>query len=240
MVRELSPQVVLVIQAHPDDADISSGGTIGKWAREGATITYVVCTSGEAGTSKPPLLPEQLGTVREQEEREAAKVLGAAEIVFLRHPDGGLHADHTLIGQLIELILRVRPTVVMTHDPASERNGHPDHWNAGQAALAAVLAALNQGYQVEQVLLFRSRDPNIAFDISESLDTKLAAIERHRTQRALGEAPPELVVRWAKEAGARWGMELAESFKKLSVTQCEAFINDQSLMSGVAGGTLHP
>ena len=55
---------VLVVAAHPDDADISGGGTIARWAREGREIHYVLCTSGNRGSGDPEMAPERLGKIR--------------------------------------------------------------------------------------------------------------------------------------------------------------------------------
>ena len=67
---------ILVIQAHPDDADISSGGTIAHWAREKREVHYVLCTSGNRGSNDPAMTPERLGPLREQEEQNAVDILG--------------------------------------------------------------------------------------------------------------------------------------------------------------------
>ena len=79
---------ILVIQAHPDDADISCGGTIASWAKEKREVHYVLCTSGNRGSNDPVMTPERLGPLREQEEQNAADILGVKSLTFLRHEDG--------------------------------------------------------------------------------------------------------------------------------------------------------
>lgn len=217
-------QTVLVIQAHPDDADISSGGAIARWSLDGSSVVYVTCTSGEAGSSVPSLAPRELGRAREEEQREAATVLGVEEAIFLRHPDGDLQVTPELRNELTELMLTHRPAVVLTHDPQSERTGHSDHWHAGQAALTAALAAKEKGHVIQSLLLFRSSDPNTGIDVSTTFETKLAALEKHRTQRSLGEAPPESMLMRARAAGVRWGVELAEDFKRVSLDECDGIL----------------
>ncbi|MDO8717331.1 MAG: PIG-L family deacetylase [Dehalococcoidales bacterium] len=67
---------ILVIAPHPDDAEFGAGGTIARWAQEGKSIVYVVCTNGDKGTSDPKITPAKLAKIREKEHRAAAKVLG--------------------------------------------------------------------------------------------------------------------------------------------------------------------
>jgi len=80
---------VLVIAAHPDDSEF---GAAGRWpsGSEGRRVAYLVCTSGEKGTTDPSLTPETLIGIREEEQRAAARVLGVQDPVFLRQPDQGL------------------------------------------------------------------------------------------------------------------------------------------------------
>ncbi|MGE0600677.1 MAG: PIG-L deacetylase family protein [Dehalococcoidia bacterium] len=213
-------RVTLVVQAHPDDTDISSGASVARWCRDGEKVVYVTCTSGEAGKSEPPLSPAELGNLREREERAAAGVLGVAEVLFLRHPDGLLVHSPELESELADLVLRFQPTRLVTHDPTSEHEHHPDHLNTGKAALAAVIAAEKAGHRVGEILLYRTSEPNTAVDVTETLDLKLAAMEHHRTQRSMGEAPPDAMRAWATSAGERWGFPVAETFRALTFDEC--------------------
>lgn len=81
---------VLVVQAHPDDADIHIGGTEAKWAAEGCEAYYLTVTNGSKGTYDPEMDPKELALVREREEREAARILGVKDVLFLGYPDGEL------------------------------------------------------------------------------------------------------------------------------------------------------
>ncbi len=80
----------MVISAHPDDAEFGAAGTVAQWTREGKQVVYVLCTSGEKGTSDPNVKPEQLAVIREKEQKAAAKVLGVSEVEFLRFSDQGI------------------------------------------------------------------------------------------------------------------------------------------------------
>src|SRR5438876_10391393 len=81
---------VLVVMAHPDDAEFGCGGTIAKWAAAGKEINYVLCTSGDKGSSDPDISPFRLAQTRRAEQVNAAHALGAREVRFLSHEDGTL------------------------------------------------------------------------------------------------------------------------------------------------------
>ena len=81
---------MLVISAHPDDAEFGVAGTVANWTRAGKKVVYVVCTRGEKGTTDRHLTPEELAAVREKEQMAAARLLGVAAVDFLGMPDQGL------------------------------------------------------------------------------------------------------------------------------------------------------
>ena len=81
---------VLVIAPHPDDAEYGAGGTVAGWTRDGKQVVFVVCTTGDKGTSDRDMAPERLAGIREKEQRDAARALGVREVVFLGYPDQGL------------------------------------------------------------------------------------------------------------------------------------------------------
>ncbi|MEE8110789.1 MAG: PIG-L family deacetylase, partial [bacterium] len=58
---------VLVVAAHPDDAELGSGGSLARWIAEGATVDYIIATNGNKGTKDPSLSPHQLAEIREAE-----------------------------------------------------------------------------------------------------------------------------------------------------------------------------
>ena len=67
------PADVLIVVAHPDDAEFGAAGTVARWTREGKQIVYVVCTSGEKGTTDRSMRPEHLAEIREGEQMAAAR-----------------------------------------------------------------------------------------------------------------------------------------------------------------------
>ena len=74
---------ILVVVAHPDDAEFGAAGSVAKWTAAGKSVVYVLCTNGDKGTSDRGITSEELSRIRQQEQREAATLLGVKEVVFL-------------------------------------------------------------------------------------------------------------------------------------------------------------
>src|SRR5262245_13111693 len=80
-------QRVLVVTAHPDDSEFGAGGTVAKLVREGKQVTYCILTNGNKGSGDRTMTPERLAKIREEEQRNAARVLGVEVVDFLGFPD---------------------------------------------------------------------------------------------------------------------------------------------------------
>src|SRR5215469_9967541 len=86
-------QRVLVVMAHPDDAEFICGGTIARLVAEGREVHYVLVTNGNRGSHEPGMTMERLGKIREDEQRHAAKALGVSELTFLGYNDGEVEVN---------------------------------------------------------------------------------------------------------------------------------------------------
>ena len=121
----------LVVVAHPDDVDFGSAGTIATWTDEGIAVTYCIITDGDAGGFDPDVPRDQIGGIRQAEQRAAAKEVGVEDVVFLGYPDGRLAVSFELRRDISRVIRQVRPQRLLTQSP--ERNwlrigaSHPDH-----------------------------------------------------------------------------------------------------------------
>jgi LmbE family N-acetylglucosaminyl deacetylase len=229
------PARVLCISAHPDDQEFTVGGTLAKWARAGSTVISVCITSGNAGSNEftaPDMTREALAPIREEEQRQACRVLGVAEVIFLRHEDGVLEPSIALRRELTRLIRRHRPDAVVCGDPTVRFYGntymnHPDHRAAADVALDAVFPSaetrlifpelLDEGlepHQVTSVFIHGSEHPDTFIDISEFLALKLAALREHRSQMGAWD-PEEMITEWAREQGKARGLAAAESFRRM-------------------------
>jgi hypothetical protein len=111
-------QRVLTILAHPDDEESFTGGTMARLAQEGKEITSLVATRGEKGSDERTMTPERLAAIREEEQREAARLLGVQRVLFLEgYSDGYLEASFKLREELVRKIRELKPDVVFTFDP---------------------------------------------------------------------------------------------------------------------------
>jgi LmbE family N-acetylglucosaminyl deacetylase len=225
--RDADPRPrVMVLVAHPDDAEFTCAGTVARFVASGYRVQYVLATSGDKGSSDRAAVPEQLAATREAEQREAARVLGVEEVTFLRHLDGEVEVSIPFRRELALAIRQGRPDVVLTFDPWQRYQIHPDHRAVGQTALDAVAAARDHMYYPEQLMeglrehrvhnvyLFSTDAPNYYVDISGALETKIAALRCHRSQ--IGDRPIEEFVRArAAAVGAEVGLAAAETFHYL-------------------------
>jgi LmbE family N-acetylglucosaminyl deacetylase len=226
----------MVIMAHPDDAEFSCAGTVAKWVREGKEVVYVLCTSGDKGTSDVSQSPAELAEVRRAEQQAAGRVLGVKEIVFLGYEDGLLVSSVHLRRDLVRQIRRFKPDVVICPDPTSRWYGqqylnHPDHRAAGDSALDAVypsardphvftelLAEGLEPHKVREIYIVSRENADTWVDISETIDQKIAALKEHASQ--IGDRQSE-VEKWVREGAQRMAetqdMQYAEGFKYIKL-----------------------
>jgi N-acetyl-1-D-myo-inositol-2-amino-2-deoxy-alpha-D-glucopyranoside deacetylase len=117
----LAGRTALAIFAHPDDESLACGGTLARLADSGVRVVLMCASRGERGSlSDPALVPpgSSLAAVRANELREAARVLGAAEVIILDHPDGNIRWNRVteFHAEIVNAIETYRPDVVITFD----------------------------------------------------------------------------------------------------------------------------
>jgi len=138
-------RALTAVFAHPDDETFATGGTFAKYAEEGVRCSLYAATDGDAGRSSgiPVSSREELGRIRRAELVEACSRLGIDVMEYGGHPDGALaSADpDVVIGQIVALIRRERPQVVLTFGPEGAPTGHRDHRAIYRFAASAVLLA---------------------------------------------------------------------------------------------------
>ena len=231
MPKQKEKRRALVIVAHPDDAEFLCGATVAKLSAEGCELSYLITTSGDMGSHDRQMSRETLSPVREKEQRDAAKVLGVKEVVFLRYPDGFFEDTAESRGRIVREIRRLKPDTVITWDPFRNSFTHRDHRLTGQAALDAIfpLARNHLGYpehllegldihRVKEVLLAGSAEPDYFVDVTDYFDKKIQALRKHTSQ--LRQAPlrelKKRIRQRMKEAAKDQEFELAETFRRLS------------------------
>ncbi|HEY8656114.1 MAG TPA: PIG-L deacetylase family protein [Candidatus Limnocylindria bacterium] len=223
------PRKAMAIFAHPDDADFGCSGTLALWSRQGVELSYCLLTSGDKGTHDPKMTATRIAKIREREQRAAGGEVGVSEFSFLRHHDGELEVQMRLRAEVCRAIRVHKPDLVFCQDPWRQYQMHPDHRVAGWAALDGVIAArdhlffpeqLTRGlthHRVSRVLLFGTADPNIWFDITETMPRKLAALARHESQVGQFSQLAERMHAFAGATGRAWGLERAEAFRYLEL-----------------------
>ncbi len=187
---------VLVLVPHPDDAEFYAGGTLAKWAAEGAQIQVVVATDGAKGSLVVP--GPELAELRRAEAGRAAAILGALPPIFLDYPDFEL--DRLPPGELRQAFMRFirefQPDAIVAQDALVLDDAHPDHRAAAWAALEAIQYStlplvypehiqaglpahfvLNKYYYSET-----NARANFFVDISGTFAQKTAALGCHHTQ----------------------------------------------------------
>ncbi len=187
---------LLAIAAHRDDVELTCGGTLAKAAKAGHRVGIVDLTQGESGTHGD-------ARTRAAEAEQAAAVLGVRVRLNAELPDAHLHNDEPSRATLVELIRITRPRVVILPFPVGR---HPDHRVAAElgrdACYLAGLAKYGTGgrahrpHKILHALAYREDPlkPTFIVDISDTFETKLAAIRCYASQftgaKAAGEIFP--------------------------------------------------
>lgn len=230
-------QRVLCVAAHPDDLDFGAGGTVAAWTRAGLEVTYLLCTRGDQGgfdDTPRDLMPG----IREQEQRDAAAVVGVTDVRFLDgFRDGWLEPNHELQRAIVRVIRQLRPQRMLIQSPERiwDRIGasHPDHLAAGEAAIRAIYPAARNPFAfpelladerldpwvVPEVWLMAMPQPNHWVDITETLDRKIAALRAHKSQTAQVDDLDERMRGWGLASAVAGGLpdgHVAEAFRVLA------------------------
>jgi LmbE family N-acetylglucosaminyl deacetylase len=225
-----APARALAVYAHPDDPEVSCGGTLAHWARAGADVRLVVVNAGDKGSPDAATDPADLTERRAREVDAAAGVLGLAGVERMGLPDGEVTNDLALRARLVELIRTHRPDIVVCPDPTAVFFGdsyvnHRDHREVGWAVVDAVAPVAasplyfpepGPPHQVACLLLSGTFEPDVWVDISDSLELKVAAVQCHESR--VGGDPAlvaELLRTRTAESGAQVGVSHAESFRRL-------------------------
>jgi LmbE family N-acetylglucosaminyl deacetylase len=231
---ERQPADILVITPHPDDAEFGAAGSVAKMVRQGKTAVYVVVTNGDKGTDDPDLDPAELVRVREKEQRDAARIVGVREVVFLGYPDQGIDDTPDLRKDIVRQIRLFRPQLVITSDPYRRYIWHRDHRITGRVVLDAVFPyardrhaypeLIEEGlapHTVPEVWLWAADDSDINFrsDITDTFELKVRALRCHKSQ--IKEPFSSEMEKWlcqrAQDMAEGVDFKLAEGFHRAEV-----------------------
>jgi LmbE family N-acetylglucosaminyl deacetylase len=232
------PESAMAIVAHPDDIEFSCAGTLARWARAGARVSLVLCTSGDVGIAREDITRQEAAAVREAEAQAAADIIGAAEIIFLREPDGMVQPTLELRRKLVREIRRFRPEVVISGDPTVVWVGnfyinHPDHRAVATATVDAIFPAAGQphlfeelsaeglvAHKVRKVYVTNWRDGDTWETIDDTIDVKVAALKAHKSQMGTWDVEKN-IKEWAAERAKDHGMQYAEIYRVITLESDE-------------------
>jgi LmbE family N-acetylglucosaminyl deacetylase len=227
-----APGRVLVVTAHPDDAEFGAGGTVARLVRQGAQVTYVIVTNGNKGSADRAMTPERLARIRQEEQQNAARVLGVERVEFLGYEDGEVEDTRDLRRDVTRQIRRWRPDLIITQNPHRTYNlygSHRDHRITAGVVLDCVyplardhmafpelLPAL-EPHKVREVYLMQWDDPHLVIDITDAIDLKLKALACHQSQFARFADVEARVRERSAELGRPHGHAYAEAFDRIAL-----------------------
>ena len=234
MVEQLNDEFnrAMVVVAHADDAEWGCAGTVARLCAEGWDVAYVICTDGSKGSDDPNMTVETMVKMREKEQRDAARVLGLSRVFFLGYPDAYLESSLQLRKDISRAIRIHRPDVLICMNPVRNLDGngyidHPDHFASGDAAMGAVYPAardrltfpelLNEEglepHKVREVWVMGRTEPDHVVDVTDHIETAVAALRAHRSQ-VDHESADRYLKEWRRRDGKRIDVEYAEVFKR--------------------------
>ena len=230
------PERAMVVFAHPDDAEIGSGGVIARWVAGGCEVTYVLCTNGAAGTADRSLTPAELVARRADEQRAAADAMGVKHVVMLEHPDGGLEDTREFLGDVVRAIRKYRPHTVFVHDPYRIKGfQHRDHRKAGVVTTDAVYPYARdhlhfpehitqeglEPHKVRELWYWGCDEPDVIVDVTGHIEQQIKALIRHESQMPGFNVPKgttigDRVRKNAAETAKGYGFEHGAAFRRLT------------------------
>jgi LmbE family N-acetylglucosaminyl deacetylase len=196
---------ILAIGAHPDDIEFGCGGALIKYAMRGHRLFMLVLTGGGAGADTQLRMKEQLAS---------KKIMGVEEIFWGGYDDTQLQVDAGLIGKIEDVIAKVRPDFIFCnyHDDT-----HQDHRHLSQAVMSATR-------YIRNVLFYegpttQSFNPHVFVDISDTLETKMQALEAHQSQVEKTNIEDMYIIEMARASanfrGIQGRVKYAEAFHSL-------------------------
>jgi LmbE family N-acetylglucosaminyl deacetylase len=229
------PERAMVIFAHPDDAELGAGGVVATWVAAGCEVTYVLCTTGSAGTADRSLAPDQLVARRQAEQRAAADFMGVKNVVMLDYPDGMLEPTRQFLGDIVRAIRRYQPHTVFAHDPYRIKGfQHRDHRAVGVTATDAVYPFARdhlhfpeqvtheglQPHKVRELWYWGADESDIIVDVTRGVDKQIAAVIRHESQVPglnvpKGETIGARIKKREAEVAKGYGFKYGEVYRRL-------------------------
>lgn len=164
---------IIAIGAHPDDIEIYMAGTMIKYKNMGSTLNFIIATNGSKGGKDAT---QELTLARKKEAINSAAILNL-EPYFLDYEDGELFCDWNLVKKIIELIHKIRPDIIFTHNP---NDYHSEHRNLSKAVFDA--ASFKVPVIYADSITGTSFVPDFYIDVTEEYENKEVMIKLHKSQ----------------------------------------------------------
>lgn len=201
-------KTILFVAAHPDDVDVLSGGLIARLVHEQKNVFVLLTTKGARGSQQNHVSEVELATIREAEQTRALGILGImpSNLFTLDYKDGEVDSNYKLIGEIVKVIRKTKPEIVVSFDPdiiyfKFEQLGkymvqHRDHRNTGISTMDAVYPFsrdrsffpdhfqenIEPHYVKEMLLWTADQNADATIDITGFEDKKKLAMLEHKSQ----------------------------------------------------------
>ncbi len=239
VLEDRAVERALVVVAHPDDVDFGAAGTVASWTATGTTVTYLLCTDGDAGGFDVAVPRSEIPAIRRAEQNAAGAAVGVHDVRFLGYPDGDLRVTQDLRRDITRVIRQVRPQRMLIQSP--ERNwaripaSHPDHLAAGEASINAIYPDARNPFahasllreeglgdwKVGEVWVMGHPILDHFLDVTDRFDAKVAALRAHKSQTAHMTDLEGMLRGWMGANSVRAGLpdgRLAEAFMVVTIT----------------------
>lgn len=185
-------QNYLFIGPHPDDIEIGAGSTVAKLTAKGKNVTFLICTDGRYGTEDKNQNLEELVKIRQNEALKSAKILGVKDVIFLPFVDGGFYTVDDLQVEILKVIAKVKPDIVLTPDHKLINECHSDHIKTGTATTYAFIACTNYHLmndlnisdtaKPQALAYYFTAMPNTYVKVNKHFKTMLKSIDCYKSQ----------------------------------------------------------
>jgi len=238
LIRRLGLRRVVAFAAHPDDVDFGASATLAALTDRGVEATLCLLTAGDAGGFDPGRSAQETARLREQEQQEAAAVVGFQQVIQLHERDGFVRPTDELIGKIVKVMRQQRPDAVFSMHPERAwdrlQKSHPDHLAGGEAVVRACYPAVENPFAYPELaaagleafkirhLLMMGAPRHLAqtkVDVAGYRDRKIAALNHHFSQHRDAEAMVQFVTAGLTEAHGQGGF--AEEFHHVVVNSAE-------------------
>jgi LmbE family N-acetylglucosaminyl deacetylase len=176
--------------------DIGAAGTIKLLQQKGAEIYYLTVTDDLMGVVDPGLSSLEAAERLKRDQDEAGKIIGVKEQFWLGYPDAGKYDVFDVRRDVLKYIRMIQPDFIFSPDPWLTYEAHRDHLQTGMATAEAILFAglvkiassdpqvdrAYPGHEIAGVAFYYTRDPNMITDISQTWESKIAAVRCYQAQ----------------------------------------------------------